>query len=302
MLIQIDSLGHSIDPNSSGVGDIMRPNQIKAILGLHKRSEFSRVTVVDGVEADSPGISPFEIGFKQIVVHPGYRCRYPDHDIGKGTSDWGATHRTNHLISFFGNSTALLKLDYPIEFSNTVQPICIARATAELNNSHVGESTVISGWGYTSENMNIGTIAWTIDWIVVLSFVFYSISMPLPESRPDVLQKATVEVWSNNQCQEAFTKQKKSIVIKRAQMCAGKTGGGVDSCWVYRILIHSLSSNHFKIVIFRWQSDSGGPMVTLDSILIGVVSTGIGCARPDSPGIYTRVSEYADWIENSIIE
>lgn len=49
-------------------------------------------------------------------------------------------------------------------------------------------------------------------------------------------------------------------------MCAGKKTGGIDACW----------------------ADSGGPMISNDDGLIGIVSTGIGCARPGLPGIYTR--------------
>lgn len=60
------------------------------------------------------------------------------------------------------------------------------------------------------------------------------------------------------------------------QICAG--AGGIDSC----------------------QGDSGGPLVARTwengPVQIGVVSWGLGCARKDSPGIYSRVSAYSGWI------
>ena len=53
------------------------------------------------------------------------------------------------------------------------------------------------------------------------------------------------------------------------------------------------------------QYDSGGPMVYYDAedhrwLLVGVVSTGYGCARPGFPGIYTLVSAFVPWIEDTI--
>uniref|UniRef100_A0A672G035 Vitamin K-dependent protein C n=1 Tax=Salarias fasciatus TaxID=181472 RepID=A0A672G035_SALFA len=60
-------------------------------------------------------------------------------------------------------------------------------------------------------------------------------------------------------------------------VCAGILGQRTDAC----------------------EGDSGGPMVTLyrDTwFLVGLVSWGDGCGKADKLGIYTKVSNYNDWI------
>lgn len=37
-----------------------------------------------------------------------------------------------------------------------------------------------------------------------------------------------------------------------------------------------------------------------ENSIIGIVSTGIGCARAGLPGIYTRISEFTNWIEHVV--
>ncbi|GAX21586.1 transmembrane protease serine 6 [Fistulifera solaris] len=61
------------------------------------------------------------------------------------------------------------------------------------------------------------------------------------------------------------------------QICAGELTGGKDSC----------------------QGDSGGPLLVGDTV-VAIVSVGVGCARPNYPGINTRVSAYTQFIKEGI--
>ena len=50
------------------------------------------------------------------------------------------------------------------------------------------------------------------------------------------------------------------------------------------------------------EGDSGGPLWKWmgkskpRAVIVGIVSRGIGCARKNTPGIYTRVKSYLKWI------
>jgi trypsin len=69
-------------------------------------------------------------------------------------------------------------------------------------------------------------------------------------------------------------------LVHAKQLCAGGGPTGTDSC----------------------QGDSGGPLLADGNVLVGVVSWGHGCGRPDYPGVYTRISGLQDWIQQEVCE
>lgn len=76
--------------------------------------------------------------------------------------------------------------------------------------------------------------------------------------------------------------EESGVVLTNNMFCAGYIEGRQDSC----------------------KGDSGGPLVTKYKktfFLLGIVSWGKGCARPGNYGIYTRVSNYLEWIHNRTV-
>lgn len=93
---------------------------------------------------------------------------------------------------------------------------------------------------------------------------------------PNLLNKVEVPLVTTKAC-NADTAYSGDITDR--MICAGLVAGGKDSC----------------------QGDSGGPLFTKqasgDFLLIGVVSWGEGCARPNKFGVYSKVNAIADWID-----
>ncbi|KAI5193842.1 plasminogen [Manis pentadactyla] len=90
-----------------------------------------------------------------------------------------------------------------------------------------------------------------------------------------LLKEAQLPVIENKVCNRYEYLNGK---VKSTELCAGHLAGGTDSC----------------------QGDSGGPLVCFEKdkyVLQGVTSWGLGCARPNKPGVYVRVSRFVNWIE-----
>ncbi|XP_071400304.1 transmembrane protease serine 7 [Centroberyx affinis] len=94
---------------------------------------------------------------------------------------------------------------------------------------------------------------------------------------PTVLQKAEVSIFSQSECKKRYGP------VSPRMLCAGVLSGEQDAC----------------------RGDSGGPLSCRAPggghwFLIGIVSWGSGCGRPNLPGVYTRVNKFTSWIHSHI--
>ncbi|KAF7229904.1 serine protease 27-like [Nothobranchius furzeri] len=146
----------------------------------------------------------------------------------------------------YNNDICLVKMSAPVNFTEFIQPICLA----DENSTFYDELSVwVTGFGITS----LGAVA-------------------------DTLQEVSVPIIGNNRCHcynQAYS------TVTDNMMCAGVEAGGKDSC----------------------QGDSGGPLVANIGgtwVQGGVVSFGAGCGVALLPGVYARVSQYKQWITNTV--
>lgn len=95
-------------------------------------------------------------------------------------------------------------------------------------------------------------------------------------AQPQILQRLEVPRVPLEKC-----RTHSGLNLTNNMLCAGFQKGGRDAC----------------------QGDSGGPLVTLYNntwFLTGIVSWGIGCARSNLYGVYTRVLVFVEWIMNTM--
>lgn len=92
---------------------------------------------------------------------------------------------------------------------------------------------------------------------------------------PELLE-VELDIVDQYDCREYYNNN-----IDKSMLCASRLGK--DSCL----------------------GDSGGPLIRKgnkpeDDVQVGIVSWGIGCARPKYPGVYARVSQVHEWIFNQV--
>nr|BAM44991.1 hypothetical protein [Gloydius blomhoffii] len=94
------------------------------------------------------------------------------------------------------------------------------------------------------------------------------------EIYPDVPHCANINVLHYSMCRAVYP----GMPAQSRILCAGIQRGGIDTC----------------------SGDSGGPLICNGQFQGILHSGGNPCALPRAPGLYTRVFDYTDWIENII--
>ncbi|NWR25747.1 TMPS4 protease, partial [Emberiza fucata] len=127
---------------------------------------------------------------------------------------------------------------------------------------HDSDSTKPICLPYFDEELVPGTPLWVIGWGYTEEHGKLS----------ERLQQAEVELIDEQSCNLAAYHGD----VTDRMLCAGLPQGGVDTC----------------------QGDSGGPLLYSGGHwqVVGIVSWGQGCGTPSTPGVYTSVRAYLDWI------
>jgi len=177
-------------------------------------------------------------------------------------------YKYNLYTSDIGNDYGLIKLpDRANSLTATGAPLNYIRVNRNPNvPARNGAQLTVAGWG--------------------------ALSIPTPQSNnlSPVLMDTTVAYVNNGRCTQSGgyvegTYYSYWNFVKSSMMCA--LTPGQDAC----------------------VGDSGGPILLRGAeadgsgdVQLGIVSFGVGCANPDFPGIYARLSDQYDWLRDSVCE
>ena len=143
------------------------------------------------------------------------------------------------------------------------QPQVAPLSKIRLNLSNAGTNATVMGWGSLERQNPLND------------------DTPQP-TYPNKLRKVELPIISPSSCSSAFDGILGEGAVTETMLCAGKPSGGVDACL----------------------KDGGGPLFVYDEFdrtyQAGIVSWGVGCALPDYYGVYTRVTSFYSWAEDTL--
>lgn len=161
----------------------------------------------------------------------------------------------------FDNDIALVKLTTHIQFNDNIRPICLATSTDEVREMN----TIF----FSQDHHNDDDDNRIIKFGIVAGWGRLKENGPLPR----YLHRIRLPIVDLQRCRQSTT-----FKVTDNMFCAGYGKEIVgDAC----------------------KGDSGGPLVIEFHsrwTLLGIVSWGEGCGRPNKYGYYTKVNNYDNWI------
>jgi secreted trypsin-like serine protease len=177
-----------------------------------------------------------------------------------------------------GFDIGLIKLKEPIPHAPVIE-LANPQTEATLRATHPELTVTVSGWGKLWDIKN-GEVEAQFQQFGKGSAAAIADAINSPEQ----LRKADLQEVDIEDCAKVYQASGEfganPIDLKR-NICAMGVKVRKDSC----------------------QGDSGGPLVVNASghpVQVGVVSWGHSCADTMFPGVYSRVSSYADWIKETM--
>ncbi|WP_256731040.1 serine protease [Acinetobacter sp. SwsAc4] len=170
----------------------------------------------------------------------------------------------------YDNDLALLELESAVDFikcGKNCQTIDIINPTLEKQNALIASMTQIAGWGVLEDCDNSQSL---------VCQHYAGQMMRNPALYPTTLRYTTLKL-ANCLSSSLYSAQQ----ITQNMLCAESPmqDSLTDACY----------------------GDSGAGL-TINNLekpyLLGIASWGVGCAKVGYPGVYTRVTNYSDWINN----
>ncbi|XP_062438642.1 LOW QUALITY PROTEIN: mannan-binding lectin serine protease 1-like [Rhea pennata] len=168
-------------------------------------------------------------------------------------------------IQNYNHDIALVKLKEKVTMGNYVMPVCLPQFEHELEGPQPNTLGLVAGWGISNPNI-------TVDEIISSGMRTLS----------DILQYVKLPVVLHAECKTSYESRSGNYSVTENMFCAGYYEGGKDTCL----------------------GDSGGAFVIQDPgtrrwVAQGLVSWGgpEECGSKQVYGVYTKVSNYVDWVE-----